>query len=109
MAPQRFPDDYDGIIATSPVLSWNDLHAGGNTLRDHLLDGWLDAAAIKLIAEQHAGQLRRARWSEGRRDRKYLECANDVAQAAVHADGAPGTAACPTAQFAPPTRCASRT
>jgi feruloyl esterase len=49
---QKFPRDYDGIIATSPVLGWYAIHLADNTIRDRLIQGWLDAKAISLIAEK---------------------------------------------------------
>jgi feruloyl esterase len=42
MVAQKFPDDYDGIIATSPVLSWYYIHLADNNIRDKLIQGWLD-------------------------------------------------------------------
>jgi hypothetical protein len=48
---QRYPADYDGVIAVTPVLSWTYIHIGDNHIRSALVDGWLDAAAIELIAD----------------------------------------------------------
>jgi len=48
---QRYAADYDGIMAVSPVLSWTYIHLADNYIRSRLVDGWLDAAAITLIAE----------------------------------------------------------
>ncbi len=47
---QRHGEDYDGVIAVSPVLSWTYIHLADNNIRSRLVDGWLDAAAIELIA-----------------------------------------------------------
>jgi len=51
-AAQRFGDDYDGFIATSPVLYWTVNHLLDNVLRSRLIDGWIDEAAIKTIADR---------------------------------------------------------
>ncbi|MDH3421013.1 MAG: tannase/feruloyl esterase family alpha/beta hydrolase, partial [Gammaproteobacteria bacterium] len=48
---QRYAADYDGIMAVSPVLSWTYIHLADNYIRSRLVDGWLDADAIKLIAD----------------------------------------------------------
>jgi feruloyl esterase len=80
IAAQRFPDDYDGIIATSPVLAWNTIHLADNHLRDKLIQGWLDAPAIRLLAERTRATCDD---SDGLRDgviARYLECRNDVAR-----------------------------
>ena len=45
------PTDYDGVIATSPVLDWTYIHLADNAIRTRLIQGWLDNAAIKLVAE----------------------------------------------------------
>ena len=79
-AAQRYPNDYDGVIATSPVLSWNIIHMADNRMRDRLMDGWLDAKAIKLIADRTRATCDA---QDGLKDgviAKYLECTNDVAQ-----------------------------
>ena len=79
-AAQLYPDDYDGVIATSPVLSWNVIHLADNRVRDRLMDGWLDANAIKLIADRTRAS---CDLQDGLKDGvvgKYLECRNDVAQ-----------------------------
>ena len=79
-AAQRYPNDYDGVIATSPVLSWNIIHMADNRMRDRLMDGWLDANAIKLIADRTRATCDA---QDGLKDgviAKYLECTNDVAQ-----------------------------
>lgn len=89
-AAQMFPRDYDGVIATSPVISWYPIHLFDNGVRDRLVDGgFLDAAAIKLVAEKTRASCDTA---DGLRDgvvAKYLECPNDVAQLQC----APGQAA----------------
>ena len=79
IAAQRFPADYDGIIATSPVLAWNTIHLADNALRDRLIQGWLDAPAIRLLAEHTRGHCDDA---DGLKDgviARYMECRNDVA------------------------------
>lgn len=90
-AAQKFPDDYDGIIGTSPVISWNAVHLFDNAVRDRLVEGFLDAQAIKLVAD-------RTRATCDLQDRlrdgvvgKYLECANDAAQLQCVAGQAPGS------------------
>ena len=89
-AAQMFPDDYDGVIATSPVISWYPVHLFDNKLRDRLVDGgMLDARAIKLVAERTRASCDAL---DGLADgvvAKYLECANDAARLAC----APGQAA----------------
>lgn len=90
-AAQIYPDDYDGVIATSPVLSWNLIHLADNRMRDRLMDGWLDAPAIKLIADQTRKSCDR---DDGLQDGvlgKYLACANDVASLQCKPADAPGT------------------
>jgi hypothetical protein len=50
---QRFPKDYDGIIATSPVLSWTYQHTSFGLWRTQQIDGgWMNEAKIKLIADK---------------------------------------------------------
>ena len=49
---QRYPDAYDGVIAVTPVLGWTYIHIADNRIRSKLLDGWLDAEAIALIADR---------------------------------------------------------
>jgi hypothetical protein len=80
MAAQRYPDDYDGVIATSPVILWNGIHIYDNRLRDRLILGFLDAPAVKLVAERTRASCDAA---DGLADNivgKYLECPNDAAQ-----------------------------
>jgi feruloyl esterase len=48
---QRFPEAYDGVIAVTPVLGWTYIHVADNRIRSKLIDGWLDAEAIELIAD----------------------------------------------------------
>jgi hypothetical protein len=79
IAAQRFPADYDGIIATSPVLAWNTIHLADNALRDRLIQGWLDAPAIRLLADQTRANCDDA---DGLKDgviARYMECRNEVA------------------------------
>ena len=79
IAAQRFASDYDGVIATSPVLSWTYIHLADNNTRTHLIQGWLDDAAIKLVAERTRATCDAA---DGLKDgiiARYLECKNDVA------------------------------
>jgi feruloyl esterase len=90
-AAQVYPQDYDGVIATSPVLSWNAIHLADNRMRDRLIDGWLDAAAIKLIADRTRASCDAG---DGLKDgviAKYLACANDVAQLQCKPGDAPGS------------------
>ena len=75
---QKFPDDYDGVIATSPVLSWYYIHLADNNIRDKLIQGWLDTAAIALIAQKTRTSCDGA---DGLKDgviARYLECPNDA-------------------------------
>ena len=80
-AAQKYPDDYAGVIATSPVLSWYAVHLFDNHVRDRLADGgMLDARAIKLVAQRTRTSCDAA---DGLADgvvARYLECGNDVAQ-----------------------------
>lgn len=76
---QKYPADYDGIIATSPVLSWNAIHLADNVLRDKLVTGFLDANAIKLVADRTRASCDAL---DGLRDgviARYLDCTNDAA------------------------------
>ncbi|MEO7335426.1 MAG: tannase/feruloyl esterase family alpha/beta hydrolase [Caldimonas sp.] len=99
MAAQRYAEDYDGIIATSPVLTWTYIHLADNHLRDRLVQGWLDAPAIKLVAERTRSSCDMA---DGLADgiiARYLECANDVA-ALRCPDGKAGATCLSEAQIA---------
>jgi len=99
IAAQRFPEDYHGFIATSPVLAWNTIHLADNHLRDKLIQGWLDAPAIRLLAERTRASCDAA---DGLKDgviARYLECRNDVA-ALRCADGRPGSGCLSDAQIA---------
>ena len=87
---QMYPQDYDGVIATSPVISWYAVHLFDNNVRDRLVDGgFLDAQAVRLVAERTRAS---CDTQDGLRDgvvAKYLECPNDAAQLQC----APGQAA----------------
>jgi feruloyl esterase len=99
VAAQRFAADYDGIIATSPVLAWTTIHLADNQLRDRLIQGWLDAAAIKLVADQTRTACDEL---DGLKDgvlARYLECPNRVAELRC-ADGKPGAGCLSDAQIA---------
>ena len=77
-AAQMYPEDYDGVIATSPVISWYAVHLFDNHLRDRLVEGFLDANAIKLVAHQARERCDEA---DGLRDgvlAKYLSCPNEA-------------------------------
>ena len=77
-AAQMYPEDYDGVIATSPVISWYAVHLFDNHLRDRLVEGFLDANAIKLVAHQAR---ERCDAADGLRDgvlAKYLSCPNEA-------------------------------
>ena len=79
MVAQKFPDDYDGIIATSPVLSWYYIHLADNNIRDKLIQGWLDKESVALIARKTRTSCDEA---DGLKDgviARYLECPNDAA------------------------------
>lgn len=52
MMTQRFPGAYDGVIAVTPVLSWNYTHIADNNIRSKLMEGWLDAGDIAFIADR---------------------------------------------------------
>lgn len=94
-AAQKFPEDYDGVIATSPVTSWYPINLANNELRTALVDGFLDAKAIKLVADRTRASCDAA---DGLRDgviAKYLECPNDVAQLQCKPGDAPGTCLTP--------------
>ena len=79
IAAQRFASDYDGIVATSPVLSWNYIHLSDNNVRDHLIQGWLDAPAIKLLADRTRASCDSADGVKDGLISRYLECNNDAA------------------------------
>ncbi|WP_186510712.1 tannase/feruloyl esterase family alpha/beta hydrolase [Caenimonas sedimenti] len=79
-AAQVYPQDYDGVIATSPVLNWNANHLSDNVLRTRLVDGFLDVAAVKLVADDARARCDAA---DGLADGvigRYLECPNDLAR-----------------------------
>jgi len=94
-AAQVYPHDYDGVIATSPVLSWYAVHLFDNHVRDRLVDGgMLDARAIKLVADRTRSSCDEA---DGLRDgvvARYLECQNDVM--ALQCTGGQGAGTCLT-------------
>ncbi|WP_203075257.1 tannase/feruloyl esterase family alpha/beta hydrolase [Falsiroseomonas ponticola] len=99
MVAQRFPDDYDGVIAVSPVLSWFYIHLADNHIRSLMVSGWLDAAAVRLVAERTRQSCDEA---DGVRDgiiARYLECPNDVATLRCP-DGARGQGCLSDAQIA---------
>jgi feruloyl esterase len=78
MVAQHFPEDYDGVIAVSPVLTWNYIHLADNHVRTKLVNGWLDAAAIRLVAERTR---RSCDAADGLADgivAAYLACPNDA-------------------------------
>jgi Tannase and feruloyl esterase len=86
---------YDGVIATSPVTSWYPINLFFNELRTALVDGFLDAKAIKLVADRTRASCDAA---DGLREgviAKYLECPNDVAQLQCKPGDAPGTCLTP--------------
>lgn len=95
-AAQKFPDDYDGVIATSPVIAWYPVHLFDNHLRDRLVDGgMLDARAIRLVAEQTRAACDAA---DGLADgvvARYLECPNGAATLQCKPGDAPGSCLTP--------------
>ncbi|MCG2592419.1 tannase/feruloyl esterase family alpha/beta hydrolase [Ramlibacter sp. XY19] len=94
-AAQKFPRDYDGVIATSPVISWYPIHLFDNEVRTALTAGFLDARAIKLVADRTRASCDAA---DGLRDgvvAKYLECPNDAAQLLCKPGDAPGSCLTP--------------
>ena len=96
---QKYPTDYDGVIATSPVASWNSIHLADNVLRDKLVTGFLDANAIKLVADRTRASCDAL---DGLRDgvvARYLDCSNDVAVLRCP-DGNTGNACLSDAQIA---------
>jgi feruloyl esterase len=99
IAAQRFHADYDGIIATSPVIAWYYVHLADNNLRDKLINGFLDPAAIKLVADRTRAS---CDLQDGLADgviAKYLSCTNDAASLRC-ASGQPGTGCLSDAQIA---------
>ncbi len=95
---QRHGEDYDGIMAVSPVLSWTYIHLADNNIRSRLVDGWLDAAAIELIADS----VREAcDADDGLVDgviARYMECRHDP-KTLMCADGGPGGGCLSNAQI----------
>ena len=89
MVAQRFPDAYDGVIAVTPVLSWNYTHIADNHIRSKLMDGWMDADDIALVADRTRAMCDA---DDGLADGivgRYMECRMD-AQALRCPDGAEG-------------------
>jgi hypothetical protein len=80
-AAQKFPDDYDGVIATSPVLSWYAVHLFDNHVRDRLIDGgFLDARAVKLVADRTRASCDAQDGLQDGAVARYLECGNAAAR-----------------------------
>jgi hypothetical protein len=49
---QRYPEDFDGILARVPVVNWVGLqHAGTRSGIVTMGDGWINAAQVKLVAD----------------------------------------------------------
>jgi Tannase and feruloyl esterase len=49
---QRYPEDFDGILARVPVINWVGLqHAGTRSGLVTMGDGWISPAQIKLVAD----------------------------------------------------------
>lgn len=69
-AAQKFPDDYDGIIGTSPVISWNAVHLFDNVVRDRLIEGFLDGPGHQAGGGSHPRHLRPAGRAARRRGRQ---------------------------------------
>jgi feruloyl esterase len=49
---QRYPEDFDGILARVPVINWVGLqHAGTRSGLVTMGDGWINPAQVKLVAD----------------------------------------------------------
>jgi pimeloyl-ACP methyl ester carboxylesterase len=100
MVAQHFPEDYDGVVAVSPVLTWNYIHIADNDIRTKLVGGWLDAAAIRLVAERTR---RSCDAADGLADgivAAYLACPNDAGALRCPEGGAAGAGCLSNAQIA---------
>ncbi|MEL1251146.1 tannase/feruloyl esterase family alpha/beta hydrolase [Aurantiacibacter gilvus] len=95
---QRYPQDYDGFIATSPVLNWNYIHIADGIIRDRLIEGPLSVADIALVAENTRTACDALDGLEDGVIARYLECPNTVADLRCE-DGATGEGCLSDAQI----------
>jgi Tannase and feruloyl esterase len=78
MVAQRFPSDYDGVLAVTPVLNFTGIQLSGNRLVAALSDGgWLTNAKIDLLTKS---SLEACDESDGIKDQiigRYMGCKHD--------------------------------
>ena len=98
MEAQRFPADYDGIIAGAPANYWTHLLTGalwdrsGHACGSGQLHSRRQSAGHR---SRRAGRLRRAGWREGRRDRRSRRTVTSILRCCCAKDA--DSSACLTA------------
>ena len=67
---QRFPDDFDGIVANAPWVDQTGFTIGAMWNQKALSETPVTAAKLAFVAEQGHGEVRCDRWAERRPDRR---------------------------------------
>ena len=103
MEAQRFPDDYDGILAGAPANAWSTMLAAGASAMQSLFGdpaAYIPDGKLPAIAASIAGGLRRARWREGWRHRRSSKVPLRSSSAAVQGRGFGGLPDAAASRFA---------